>query len=154
MICRCCGDWHRSAREACRDGILGAFLGVILALMLVVSGAVQAEPVFSFDATPGKLPKTVVPIDYSIELRPDAESLALPGVEVIERGGIFCIIAHEMAHQWIGDHVIMAWWDNLWLNEGSATSAATKSAEQFAMSLEALPCTGIPDSHGNPEFPT
>jgi hypothetical protein len=45
---------------------------------------------------PGKLPKTVVPIDYSIELRPDAESLALPGVEVIERGGIFCIIAHEM----------------------------------------------------------
>src|SRR4051794_29981420 len=57
---------------------------VFVVLVFVVSGAVRAEPVFSFDATPGKLPKTVVPIHYSIELRPDAESLALPGVEVID----------------------------------------------------------------------
>src|SRR6478609_11038167 len=56
----------------------------MLAVMLVVSGAAHAEQIFSFDATPGKLPKTVVPISYSIELRPDAESLALPGVEVID----------------------------------------------------------------------
>ena len=63
---------------------LARYFSAILALMLVVSGAVQAEPVFSFDATPGKLPKAVVPINYSIELRPDAESLALPGVEVID----------------------------------------------------------------------
>src|SRR3954454_1933255 len=56
----------------------------MLALMIVVSGTARAEPVFSFDATPGKLSKTVVPINYSIELRPDAESLALPGVEVID----------------------------------------------------------------------
>jgi hypothetical protein len=35
---------------------------------------------FSFDATPGKLPKTAVPISYSIELRPGVESLALPEV--------------------------------------------------------------------------
>ena len=55
----------------------------MLALIFVVSG-VRAEPVFSFDATPGKLSKAVVPISYSIELRPDAESLALPGVEVID----------------------------------------------------------------------
>src|SRR3954468_24826403 len=55
----------------------------MLALMIVVSGTARAEPVFSFDATPGKLLKTVVPINYSIELRPDAGSLALPGVEVI-----------------------------------------------------------------------
>ena len=67
---------------------LARYVGTMLALMFAVSGDVRAEP-FSFDATPGKLPKTVVPIDYSIELRPDAESLALPGVEVIERGGIF-----------------------------------------------------------------
>jgi hypothetical protein len=63
---------------------LARHFGAMLALMLVVSGAMRAEPVFSFDATPGKLPKTVVPISYSIELRPDAESLALPGVEVID----------------------------------------------------------------------
>jgi hypothetical protein len=75
----------RSAREANRDGTLGAICWRnARADVLVVSGAVRAEPMFSFDATPGKLPKTVVPINYSIELRPDAESRALPGAEVID----------------------------------------------------------------------
>jgi len=40
---------------------LARYFSAMLAVMLVVSGAAHAEQFFSFDATPGKLPKTVVP---------------------------------------------------------------------------------------------
>jgi len=34
--------------------------------------------------------------------------------------------AHELAHQWLGNLVTMAWWDDLWLSEASANWMAGK----------------------------
>lgn len=42
------------------------------------------------------------------------------------------LAAHEIAHQWFGNLVTMAWWDDLWLNESFATWLAQRTVDQLA----------------------
>ena len=44
---------------------------------------------------------------------------------------VFSVVAHETAHQWFGNLVTMAWWDNLWLNEAFASWMQSKATDHF-----------------------
>ncbi len=57
---------------------------------------------------------------------------------------IYEVLAHEMAHMWFGDLVTMAWWDNLWLNEGFASWMGSKCTAHFNPQWEVWLARTIP----------
>ena len=56
--------------------------------------------------------------------RPSEETIA-------SRRAWASVSAHELAHQWFGDLVTMAWWDDTWLNESFASWLGEKVTDRL-----------------------
>src|SRR5215469_11282864 len=52
-----------------------------------------------------------------------------------EQANFGMVTAHEMAHQWFGDLVTPAWWDDIWLNESFAEWMGVKIADAWRPDL-------------------
>jgi len=81
-----------------------------------------ADPEFPFGATEN--PGLIV---YRLR-----SLLATPEEETAEKiRAIRRVESHEMAHQWFGDMVTQATWDDVWLSEGFATWLSAKIMDEY-----------------------
>lgn len=50
----------------------------------------------------------------------------------VKTGGDRAMTAHELAHQWFGDYMTVATWDDLWIKEGMATLMSSESTRPYS----------------------
>ena len=115
----------------------------------------QAQAAYAMEVTQKILPfyKSYFGIDYAL---PKLDQLAVPSTRggamedwglisyaetsllfdphnssVQRRQQVFSTVAHEVAHQWFGNLVTAASWEEIWLNEAFATWMAEKTTNHF-----------------------
>jgi aminopeptidase N len=77
---------------------------------------------------------------YSLETQTRPVYPSVPGID---------LVVHELGHQWVGDSVSLASWDQIWLNEGFATYLEWLYAEKHGGPSANTAFGALYDGHGS-----
>jgi cytosol alanyl aminopeptidase len=126
------GKQRIPVRVAVRAGA-GKQVGVVASKLPAIVSALEA---YVGEPLPlAKLDFVAVPQFFGAMENPGlitAEAAMLVGKESKQRVAYFThVAAHEIAHQWFGNSVTPAWWDDLWLSESFASFVGDKVSGQL-----------------------
>lgn len=112
----------------------GKHVGVVAAKLPAVVNAIEA---YTGEALPlQKLDIVAVPHLFGAMENPGLitfdEPIVVGDPKDKQAADYFVLVAaHEIAHQWFGNSVTPAWWDDLWLSEGFASWLGNKVEQQL-----------------------